>query len=309
MSHTHREERIGSRYLLRSILAVSSVLVAFLIYISWNVVTRFPSERMTIAIAGNPVYVVSWDDVRGYLTIIAVPADVYLDGVFGVGSLSIASLGTLEALDAKKKGMFAKSLEEALAVPIAGVLRTDHTAGSKGEFHAFVKNALWWGSELSFPLRVRLWWILVGLRPDAVKAVDLESQGVFPNALLADGSTVRVFDVPRYDAVIGNRLEVDSIRREELRIRVVNTTSAPGLGNRAARTLSHAGMVVIAVESEPAVQTSCSIHTKKELRDTKTTAFMKQAFLCDVTQESDEDERADLTIRLGEEYAQRFKSD
>lgn len=300
MSHANREERIGSRYLPRFFFAASSVLFIFLVIISWNIVTALPSERTTIAIAGDPVYVLSWDEVQRSLTVIPIPVDVYLDGVYGVGSLSVVSLRKLESLDAKKKGLFVKSLEDALALPINGVI-------SIRDAPSFANSVLW-GSGLPIPLRLRLWWILVGLRPDAVKLIDLESQGVFRRDVLADGSGIRVFDGNRYDAVIGNRLEVDSIRREEFRVRVVNTTDVLGLGNRAARTLSHAGMVVIAVESASPPQSSCTIHTKKELRDSKTNKFAQRIFHCNVTQ-SDADERADLTMRLGEDYAQRFKSD
>jgi len=282
MSLTHRDQRIGSRYLPRFIFAAFSVLFIVLVIISWNIVTALPSERTTIAIAGDPVYVLSWDEVQRTLTVIPIPVDVYLDGVYGVGSLSVASLQKLEALDAKKKGLFVKSLENTLALPIVGQ----------------------W-SDLSPALRFRLWWIRKWLRPDAVKMIDLKSESVLRSDVLADGSGIRVFDVNRYDAVIGNRLEVDSIRREELRIRLVNTTSVAGLGNRAARTFSLAGMVVIAVESEPSVQKFCSIHTKKELQDSKTATFVKRAFHCSLTL-ADSDERADLTVKLGEDYAKGF---
>lgn len=315
MSRDHREQRVGSRYLSRLILAVSLVFFLLLAIISGNIVTALPAERTTVVVAGDPVLVLSWDEARRRLTILPVPADVYLDGVFGVGSLPLASLRKLEALDTKKKGVFAASLADAFAIPISGVI--DHDTAEARQEDAFekAKTALspfpvsgWWGSELFLPLRFRLWWILFGLRPDAVTTFDLGSQGVFRSDTLADGSQVRVFDLNRFDAVIANRLEVDAIRREELRVRVVNTTDIAGLGNRAARLFSHAGMVVVAVESEPPTQKPCTVHAKKERRESKTSTFIQRVFQCRVTQ-ADTDERGDVTVRLGEEYAQRFTSD
>lgn len=286
MSHDPREQRIGSRYLQRIIIAVVSVLIVLLVVIFWNIITALPWERTTVVVAGDPVQIVSWDQVRGKLAIIPIPADVRIDGVSGVGNLPLASLRKLEVLDPKKKGVFVKSLEDTFALPIMGVT----------------------GSGLPFPLRFRLWWIRKQLRPDAVTTVDLGLQGVFRSDVLPDGSQVRVFDANRFDAIIGSQLEVDTIRREELRVRVVNTTDALGLGNRAARILSHAGMVVIAVDSEPPVQNECTIHAKQDLWSRQSVRFVKNVFDC-VVNAQDWDERADLTVRLGSVYAQRFTSD
>ena len=279
MSSTHREERIGSRYLGRIIFVLLSVLFLFSGVMLWNVVTALPSERTTIVIAGDPVYVQSWDEARLTLTVIPVPVDVYLEGVYGVGSLSVASLQKLEALDAKKEGLFVKSVENTLALPIVGE----------------------W-SGLSPALRFRLWWIRKWLRPDTVKIIDLESEGVIRNDVLADGSGIRAFDIHRYDAVIGNRLEVDNIRREEFRIRVVNTTDVQGLGNRAARFLSLAGMVVVAVDSEATAQNECTVNT---IWATISVGFIRRAFNC-ATMTTDLDERANVTVRLGKDYAKGF---
>ena len=279
MSQTRKDERVGSRYLPRIIVAVCSVLIIALGIFFWNTFTALPAERTTIVIEGDPLYVQSWDEARQILTVIPIPVDVYLEGVYGVGSLSVASLQKLEALDAKKKGLFVKSLENAFALSIAGV----------------------W-SDLSPALRFRLWWIRKWLRPDTVKMIDLESEGVIRSDVLADGSGIRVFDTQRYDAVIGNRLEVDNIRREEFRIRVVNTTDVQGLGNRAARFLSLAGMVVVAVDSERAAQNECTVNT---IWPSVSVQFIQRAFNC-ATMTTDLDERANVTVRLGKDYAKGF---
>lgn len=307
MSRDRRDARIGARYLTRLILALSSGFFVFLASISWNIVTALPAERTTVAVVGDPVQIVSWDNARQQLTIIPVPPDVYLDGAFGVGTLPLASLRKLEALDIKKKGVFAASLEGALAVPIAGVIDNDYSIVSEENGVHMAKEALspfvltaWWGNGLFLPLRLRLWWIFHRLRSDAVTMFDLEARSVFRPEWLPDGSQVRVFDINRFDAVIANRLEVDAIRREELRVRVVNTTDVAGLGNRAARILSHAGMVVVAVESEPLTQKRCSLHARKDFWDSQSSRFIQKVFQCSMT-EADTDERADVTVRLGEE--------
>ncbi len=249
----------------------------------WNVATALPSERTTIVADGDPVRVESWDEARRRLTVIPLPGDLYLEGAYGVGSLPIASIRRLELLDPKKKGVFIASLADALAIPIAGVTE-----------------------DVPSPLRVRFWWIMRQLRPDAVTTLDLDSRGVFRKETLPDGSMVRVFDGNRFDAIVGNQLEVDAIRREERRVRVVNTTDALGLGNRAARFFSHAGMVVVAVDSDSSEQRECTLHAEEDLWSGPSVTFLKDVFGCVVTAEGI-DERADITVRLGEAYALKYK--
>lgn len=282
MSRDPRQQRIGSKYLPRIIFGFLIVIFAVGLFVIWNIITALPAQRTSFIVVGDPVQILSWNEARLTLTVIPLPVDVYLDGVYGVGSLSVASLRKLEALDAKKKGLFVKSLENTFALPIVGV----------------------W-SDLSPALRFRLWWIRKWLRPDAVKMINLDERAVFRSATLPDGSQVRVFDGNRFDSVIGNHLEVDSIRREKFRIRVVNTTDIVGLANRAARFLNRVGMTVVAVENERSVQKECTMNT---IWATVSVQFIRNAFNC-ATTTTDLDERADVIVRLGEDYAQRFKSD
>ncbi len=262
----------------------AAVLVILLMLgstVVWKLVTAIPSERTTLVLDGDPLQVISWDEARRRLTVIPLPADVRIDGAYGMGSLPITSIRTLETLDDTKKGVFVASLADALAIPITGTM----------------KRASW-------PLRLRFWWITQRLRPDAVTTLDLASRGVFRTETLPDGSQVRVFDPNRYDAVVGSQLEVDGVRREERRVRIINTTDVTGLGNRAARLLSHAGMVVVAVDSERADQTACTMHAKEDLWSGQSATFIKDVLRCVLTA-ADTDERVDVTVRLGEANARR----
>lgn len=247
----------------------------------WKIATAFPSDRTTIVEDGNPIRVMSWDGERGRLTIIPIPEDVRVQGARGVGELPLASIRRLEALDPSKKGILVATLSEVLAVPIRETVE-----------------------RVPFPLRIRWWWMTSWLRPDAVGTIELASRGVFRPVTLPDGSAVRSFDSNRFDAVIGNELEVERIRRGERRVRVVNTTDVAGLGNRAARFLSRAGMVVVAVDSERMKQARCTAHAKEELWRDPSVTFINDLFGCAVTAEGTE-ERVDITVRLGADAARR----
>lgn len=280
MSRDRINERLGSRHIRIFILIFVSFLLAFGVWLGWNFAMAFPAERTTVITRVDPVEIRSWDKERELLTIFSLPEDVRVEGVFGTGTLPIASLARLEAMDKTKKGLLAKSLGNALGTPIED-------------------------AELSFPLRLRFFLATQMVRPDAVKRIDLDALGVYRSETLPDGTLVRVFDVNRFDVGVGAALEVDSIRREELRVRVVNTTDVARLGSRAARMVSHAGTVVVAVESESPTQKPCTVHAKKELWSTQTSRFIQNVLACTLA-DADSDERADVTVRLGTAYALLF---
>lgn len=273
-------ERLGGKNIRTLFGIILSTLAVLGVWLGWKFVAVFPQERTTFVSSIDPIEISSWDAKRHTLTIFSIPPDVFVDGVFGVGSLPVASLSRLEAMDKTKKGLLAGSVTEAFGTPI-------------------LPNDL--------PPLLRLRWALTlrSIRPDAVNRIDLRSLGVYRLVILPDGTGVQMFDTNRFDAVIGATLEVDSIRREGLRVRVVNTTDVAGLGNRAARIVGHAGMAVVVVENEVPAQKACTLTAKKSLWSSQSVSFIKTFFTCSVVTGS-EDERAELTLRLGQEYADRF---
>lgn len=292
-------------------LAVSASLIVFVSFglLFWNIMTAVPSGRTTIVVAGDPVTVLSWDGERGKLGAIAIPPDVRIEGVYGTGELPLVSLLKLEALDSTKQGLFIASLSDALGLPIVGVihksgsLRTDEAIGSLSP----LRPTGWqWEAGVSWPMRIRLWWIFKNLRPDAIWSINLQDQGVFRDTVLPDGSGTRVWNTERFDTVAGSLLEIDSIRRETLRVIIVNTTSTAGLGGRVARVLERAGLAVAAVENDPTVQDGCSVHAKKDLRESQAVLFIRHVYGC-TTSEDPGDGRVDITVRLGLFNAKNYR--
>lgn len=269
--------RVGKKYSRIILFIVAGILFLLLAWIGWIVATAFPAERTTIISSVDPLEIHSWDEKRKLLTVIPIPGDVRIEGASGVGVLPVSSLVKLEAMDKTKKGILARSLTHALGTPIREV-------------------------ELSPPLRLRFFLATRTIRPDSVKRIDLDALGVYRAETLADETAVRGFDMNRFDVSAGASFEVDSIRREELRVRVVNTTDVLGLGSRAARILGHAGMVVVAVENESTRQVECTVHAKEDLWFSQSVLFIKDTLRCVVTA-GDTDERFDVTVRLGSAYS------
>lgn len=280
MSRDRIHERLGGKNIRTLIVLITSVLIIIGLWFAWNFGTAFPDERTTILTSIQPIEVSSWDTKRQTLTVFTISPDVFIDGVFGVGSLPASSLSILETMDKTKKGLLTLSLEDAMGTPI-------------------------YFGDLPPLLRLRYALIAHTVRPDGVTRIDLGSLGAYRSVILPDGTQVNAFDTNRFDAVIGASLEIDSIRREGFRVRVVNTTDVAGLGNRAARVLSHAGMVVIMVESDLSPMKECLITVGKPLWSSTSVSFIKSFFNCRVEAGS-EDEQAELTVRIGQDYARRF---
>lgn len=306
MNRTRIQERLGNRYFRPIVVVIMCLIVGISGLAVWKFTTAMPGERTSIILLSDPVYVLSWDNKRGQLTMFALPPDLRIDGAYGVGSYPISSLRKLETIDGTKIGLFARSMEDALGLPIVGVM--EGRASLQKNPVELAKEALGNAGDIALPLRLRLWFLLTMMRPDGVTTVDLSARGVYKSEAMPDGSVARIFDANRYDAVIGGLLEVDTVRKEGLRVRVTNTTGEAGLGSRAARIVSHAGMVVVVVDSEAQTLKKCTLAVPKPLWGTYSVAFIQAFFDCSLM-EAIGDGQADLTIRLGEEYAKLFQSD
>ncbi|MBI4066246.1 LytR C-terminal domain-containing protein [Candidatus Gottesmanbacteria bacterium] len=285
------------------------MITSALAFLAWRQMTIMPSQRITIAIISDVALILSWDDRRGQLTVFTLPADVRIEGVYGVGHYPIGSLRTLEELDPTKTDIVARSIENALGLPIEGALAVSARDGDATQIAmralSPVNLAQLRRGNIPIPTRIRLWWMLSTLRPDKVVNVDLGGREVYRTETLADGSSVRLLDTNRFDAVVGSSIEVEEIRTEKLRVRVVNTTDTSGVGNRVARMVDLAGMVVVAVDSDGPVQAACTIHAKKIIWSTQSVAFLRSQFGCTLLEEG-LDERVDVTVRLGTTYAADF---
>lgn len=301
--------RMGSRHLSRVIGITTSVFLVFFAIIIWNIITSLPDGRTTVVVVGDPVTVLSWDGERGKLGVIAIPGDVRIEGVYGTGQLPLVSLLKLEALDLAKQGLFLYSLSDALGLPIMGVIRENGSLSADRAIASLspLSPTGWqWEGGVSWPMRFRMWWIFKNLRPDAIWSIHLQDQGVFQDTVLPDGSGTRVWNTERFDTVVGSLLEIDSVRRETLRVIIVNTTSTNGLGGRVARVLERAGMAVVALENDTTVQDGCTVHAKKDVMESRAVLFIRNVYGCTMSEERG-DRRVDITVRLGLVNAKNYR--
>ncbi|MBI5620336.1 LytR C-terminal domain-containing protein [Candidatus Gottesmanbacteria bacterium] len=306
MDRNSIHERLGKRYWRRLLILLSIAFVSFFGWIIWSIGTAFPYERTTIVIAGDPVRIVSWNSVRKKVTILNVPADVRITGAQDVGLLPIGSLERLESLDGQKKDIYRRSLSLAFAVPIRGALRRGEPTQTVGEALAPSFSSLWATfpvkrSGISMALRFRLWWSLLWIRPDAIVEFDAVKLGMTNLIQLPDGSSARVLDPDTYDTRSAGLFELDGIRQEELRVRVINTTGVAGRGAAFARILSHAGFSVVALENDEDAQPNCSFQSNTGRPHHESKRFLEDTLGCRYLESTGTDADVDITVRLGSE--------
>ncbi len=299
MGQNHIHERLGKRYSFHILILLSMLLMGMVAWGIWSVALALPTERTTIALAGDPVRIVSWDSARKKVTILSVPVDVRITGVHDLGLLPIGSLERLEALDAKNNDIYRRSLSRAFAVPIKGVLRGVQSIQTVREALSPWAMLSEKRSGLSMALQLRLWWTILWIRPDAVEEFDAVEGGVTSNVVLPDGSQTRVLDGEKYDTRTAGLFEIDAVRREELRVRVVNTTGVAGRGAAFARVLSHAGLSVVALENDDHAQQGCSFQSNTGRTHHKTRRFLEDTLGCRYLESTEKDADVDITVALG----------
>ena len=94
-----RHERLGRRYGKVWLVALAGVMLLGVGLGWWRLNSR-PSalSRQNLLLVGDPMLVWSWDRHSGKSVFIQIPASVQIEGLFGYGKYSLASLSQLGKL-------------------------------------------------------------------------------------------------------------------------------------------------------------------------------------------------------------------
>jgi len=305
----HRHERLGKRYGLWVGLAVLALVTAG-ICVWWMGQKPKSSGRLNVLIVGDPVILWSYNQKENYSTFITIPAEVQIEGVYGYGRYTLASLWQLGQID-KVKNLLSESLAEALGLPIPWYVgRAQVLTSAKIEDplilirQIFNPGFAWLALKQSLETNISwttsgyLTWVANQITPSRLKVIALDSDTSLESEILPDGSTVKVLLPEKLDRLLGDNFEDDEVRREALTVAIYNTTDFPNLGQRWARTLSHLGVLVITVGNRQPEEKRCTLTLAKENKAKYTTRLIEQVLDCQPVFQP-EPLRADLEIKLG----------
>lgn len=265
------------------------------------------SDRITLVVASDPVEVVSWHPQSRSLTTIRIPAETRIETVGGYGVYPIRGFWLLGNIDEAARAAFVPSMQEALGLPVSF-----YVGPGEGESLApFSWQMLlpWGGGALQhnvpLPAALRLLRHLPFISSDHKTDVTLAPGRGLASVTAPDGSDSLTLDTNQSDVLLGPLFEEEDIRREAIPVAVYNTTTVPSLGTRVGRLLSHIGYHVVAVENDEPIIQRCEVHAGQEYAKTRSVRVVRRLFGCALV-EDESQKRADIVVRMGSEYAQRF---
>ena len=280
-------------------------------------------SRFTVAIAGEPSLVWSWDSTRNRSVLVALPSRAMIESVGGYGTYSVSSLWKLGDLDANERNIFSQSIGETVGISVPWYVgRPTVSAGDSSDqprqdplgiikdFFSFSSITRYFGgsyrTNISPFLFVRMVSVARNITPHTTVVID--GSAALVRTDLPDGSQAQSVNVGALDGLIAHEFEDQRVRREALPVGVYNTTGIATLGSRFARRLGHMGAMVLLVDNSVADVTSvCEIHGTDSALKSYTVERIMEEFGCTQSGEIDGYEGVDLAVLLGRDYAKEAR--
>jgi hypothetical protein len=301
------------------ISALCVLVAALLIFFVFRTHESAPLRRVNFVLASSPVSVWSWDRDSGKMIVVLVPADTVINAIGGYGVYSLDAIWKLGSLEKRDRALFAGSVSDALGVSIPFYF--GNASEDLGELHdpvaygrevfsiSHLFRLIFGGYRTNISPRFFLSFVKAfgQIHVDQISVVDLAKKNITVDDKQPDDSTRRVLDSVALDAVLQGDFEDDQVRQEGVSVILLNTTSSPSLGSRAARLLTSSGVRVVSVGNDENEVKECQLEGDQISLSSLTARFITSLFQCHQTRIT-ESRRSDLTVRLGSEFASRFES-
>ncbi len=278
----------------------------------------FENGRFTIMTISDPVEVVSYDENRNFWTIIQMTKDAHISGVFGLGEYRLDALWQLGKSESSPSAILRESFAEELGVhiPYYIVPSTSDFAQWSGPISILQETITLtnvvpfltkkFDTNMSFPDYLRLWWRIRNMEPQRVERYIIKEGSGLVRQTGPDGAWFLRFDRQAFDIRTQDAFEELQVRKEALRVAVYNTTNTPAVGARVGRMIGKLGANVVAVGNDTDSQVlGCVMTGNQESLDSITSKRIMSLFECEY-ETIQEEQQADLTIRVGKTFADRF---
>jgi len=274
--------------------------------------------RVGVVIVSDPMVVCSFDLERNVLTAVRIPPDIAVDLTRGYGTYPVSSLWKLDRMDKRQGALLMETMEEALGIPLRyyrefspvppGVPIRDQL-GRAFSFSSFF-STLFRKQQTNIPS-----WLYFAIRrgigdmnPSNFRVFDLSESPVFFEETRADGSTVRKIDLGKWSLLLGTYAEDTLIRKENLRISIVNSTDTPGLAQKLTRVLETLGYHIRSIGNLENVKTDrCTIRGNGKIRETHTVKTLLSLYRCSFEADQEESQN-DGTFIIGADFEKRYIS-
>lgn len=261
-------------------------------------------DRFNFVIIGKPVVMVSVSLAGKNSVWVVFPDDLYISEVAGgYGGYRISSVFSVGELDKRGPQTVSDTVASFLGVPVDGYLLVKGNVGTN--LRSFFLNPRIFGlkTNIFFLDIARLIATTFQQRVDRVKTVDLT--GLATPIVLADGSQALSLESAPLDQATAGLFTEGKILDEKIRLLVVNTTGATGLGTIVARTLSNLGSYVVGVESNDSEIAGCEMQVLPKFERSVTIRRLLGVFGCRIVVVSSL-QRSDAVLFLGKSSARQF---
>lgn len=262
--------------------------------------------NINLLIKAKNISLLSYSPQNQQITVLEIPQNSYLDVARGFGKWELRSV-----FDLGGDKLLEDTLASLLGMPIDGYFRlTDkYSHIETSVLIEQLRKDPFIGVNLLSYLRtdltpfelIRLKMGLAGVRFDKIKQIDLQETNVFQKDQLADGTQVLSPDQVKLDSIV-SQLAEPSLQFEHKTIAIFNSTSHPGLAQKAARVVTNMGGDVIITSNGQSKFAETLVYGEKS----KTLDRLKQIFgsggTIDPKLEDLVSSRAQVNIFLGEDY-------
>jgi hypothetical protein len=299
-------------------ITIGAVLVCVVICIAFAVsaLRDTPKEPFIgVAVFGDPVSIVFIDRSTKRTSYISFPASTFVDASSSYGTYPVSSLWRLGEIEKKGGMIFASSVGNALGIPIRYYIGPhgigDTPVDLQEQFSQLfsivrIPQILTGGIKTNLPFATYLEVTqAVGNSLSTSTILDLTKTYALSETENTDGTRVRKINPDGADLVFRQDHEIGVLRNENIRVSILNTTGILGLGQKVARELSHAGIAVIATDSEDKQFESCEVSAGKSVLSSVTVKSIVSFLSCSL-RVSDDTGKADIILRLGKNEIHKF---
>ncbi|MDO8514928.1 MAG: LytR C-terminal domain-containing protein [bacterium] len=192
------------------------------------------------------------------------PDDLYVDAAYGYGKLRFKNVYQVGELDKRGEKVLAATISDLLGVPVSS-------------------------SPFSYLDQLLIRFYEFNLRSDKIINLPLPTEEL----VLADGTKVLTLDRNKWDFTYTDNFTEPDIVAEDLKVEVLNAGEVLGLGNQAARLLSHIGIDVVNVANLDIPIKDCEV---KMVKPSKTALRIADIFGCKILNK--DPGRADISLIL-----------
>ncbi len=318
-THASYQRRVN-RHLSKMLVAAFFLVVGGGVIVTLRQILAPAPFRQSIFIAGKPGYIISFAPTRKSVTLLDVPPDVVIKGLYGYGRYSIGSLTSLDAIDKHEGRLVRESVADAVGVPLFWTVMPDDAFASVGDPIEDMRRIFTWPSiieafmgRMETDIPALTWMALVvsirSLPSDAFLYV--QSNATLSEIESADGSTQKLLDESKLDYVLSQSFFDNGLRGEGLTVSLYNTTTVPTVGLRTSRLLTRIGIQLVFVGNSDGNLKECVVTGDKSALESNTAAFIRAYFHCTNRPPGSSDvgsgTGADLVVELGTDVAAKYR--